>query len=93
MLLAEPDDRTVEIAQLLVVLGNALGDHEAVVAEGLNLQKVVERGNAQQLIVAFLLQNCLKQLARLAGRADNQTLAIALQLEARDAGRFAVEIF
>ena len=73
-LLAQPDDGAVELAQLLVALRDALGQHEAVVAQGLDLKEIVERSDAFELRVALVGHNGLEQLACLAGRADNETL-------------------
>ena len=66
-LLAELDDGAVEAAQFFLVLGKALVEHEAVVADGLDLQKVIEASDTLQLRPAFVVQDCLKQFARLAG--------------------------
>ena len=66
-LLAELDDGAVEAAQLLLVLGKPLVEHEAVVADGLNLQKVIEACDTLQLRPALVVQNRLEQFARLAG--------------------------
>ena len=90
-LLAELDDGAVEAAQLLLVLGKPLVEHEAVVADGLNLQKVIEAGDTLQLRPAFVVQNRLEQLARLAGRADDKSLAPLQQLGLRHDGH-ALEI-
>ena len=73
-LLAQPDNGAVELAQLLVALRDTLGQHEAVVAQGLDLKEIVERRNAFELRVALVGHNGLEQLACLAGRADNETL-------------------
>ena len=73
-LLAQPDNGAVELAQLLVALRDTLGQHEAVVAQGLDLKEIVERRNALELRVALVGHNGLEQLACLAGRADNETL-------------------
>ena len=69
-LFAELDDRAVEAAQLLLALGHAFFQHEAVVADGLDLEEIVERGDALQLRPAFVRDDGLKQLARLAGGAE-----------------------
>ena len=74
-LLAEPDDGAVEAAQLLLILGKTLVEHEAVVADGLDLEEVIERRDALELRPALVVQDGLEQLARLAGRADDEPLA------------------
>ena len=66
-LFAELDDRAVEAAQLLLAFGHAFFQHEAVVADGLDLEEIVERGDALQLRPAFVRDDGLEQLARLAG--------------------------
>ena len=44
---AQPHHRAVKLPELLLALGKPLGEHKGVVAQGLDLQKVVERGDAQ----------------------------------------------
>ena len=73
-ILCQTQHRAVELPQLLFVSRLALSDEEAVVADGLNLQIVVPACNPLQLLVAFVVYNGTKQLSRLAGRADNQSL-------------------
>ena len=72
--LAQPDDGSVVFFELLHVLGHALGQHEHIVRQGLDLQIVVEGGDALQLILALSVQHGLEQLACLTGRADDQAL-------------------
>ena len=43
-LLSQPDDGAVKLPQLLLRLDVAVSQHEGVVAQGLDLQIVVERG-------------------------------------------------
>ena len=45
-LLAQADDGAVELTQLFLRLHLAVAEHEGVVAQGLDLQIVVERGDA-----------------------------------------------
>ena len=90
--LAEPDNRPVEAAQFFLVLGKPLVEHEAVVADGLNLQKVIEACDTLEFCPAFVVQDCLKQFARLAGRADNQALTPLQQFGLRHNGH-ALEVF
>ena len=48
--------------------------NEAIVADGLDFQKVVPGGNALELFPVLVRCHRLEQLACLAGRADNETL-------------------
>ena len=91
-LLAEPDDGAVEAAQLLLILGKTLVEHEAVVADGLDLEEVIERRDALELRPALVVQDGLEQLARLAGRADDEPLAPLQDLRLRH-NRHAAEVF
>ena len=51
----QADYGPVKAAQLFIVLGHALCQHKAVVGQGLDLQKVVEGGDALQLVLALAL--------------------------------------
>ena len=75
-LLAQADDDAVELPQFLLRLYLAVTEHKGVVAQGLDLQIVVERGNALQLCPILMISDGAEQLARFAGRADNETLAM-----------------
>ena len=86
------DDGAVERAELLFVLGLSFFQHEGVVAQRLNLEKIIERRDALELGKALVRHDGLKQLARLAGRADDQPLAPSEQLGLRDDG-IALEVF
>ena len=44
-LLAQANDGTVVLPQLLDIPGQALGQHEHIVGQGLNLQEIVEGSN------------------------------------------------
>ena len=90
--LAQANHGTVVFPQLLHILGDSLGEHKHIVCQGLNFQIVIERGNAQELVLALAVQNGLEQLARLTGRADDQALPQLQQLGFRDAGH-PLEIF
>ena len=89
-LFAQRDDPAVEIAQPLVVRDLALGDQEAVVADRLDLEVIVERGDALDLVLRLPVQHGAEQLARLARRADDEAVAVLLQHGLRDAGIAAV---
>ena len=91
-LLAQADNGTVEVPQLFLILGQTLVQHKPVIAQGLNLQKVIERRQTQQFLPAFALQNGLEQFARLTGRTDNQALPPPQQLRLGHSGA-AFEVF
>ena len=92
-LLPQPDDGAVEIPQLLLRLDIPLAKHEHVVADGLDLQIVVERRDALQLRpVLAAVSHGAEQLARLAGRADDEPLPMGRQLRLGNDGH-ALEIF
>ena len=74
--LAQPDDLPVVLPEVFIGFGFVffVCQHEAVVRQRLDFQKVVKGRNAFQLVVAFPVENGLKQLARFAGRTDDQPL-------------------
>ena len=74
-LVAQLYNRAVEAPELFFVLCYALLQHEAVVADGLNLEIVIKFRDALELGPALVIDNGLKELARLAGRADDESLA------------------
>ena len=86
--LTQPDNGAVELAQLLVALRDALGQHKAVVAQGLDLKEIVERSDAFELRVALVGHNGLEQLACLAGRGQNHTVTVLVQQAAGHTGLF-----
>ena len=90
--LSQPDDGAVELPQILLAPGVAVAEHESVVAQGLNFQIVVKRGDALQLVPILVVHHCLEQLTRLAGRADDQALPMDHQLAFGDGGH-PLEIF
>ena len=90
-LFAQGDDFAVEFPQVLLVAGSAGAEHEAVVADGLDLQIVVPAGDALDLLLRPVVDDGLKQLARLACAAQNQALAVLVDEVAGHAG-MAVEI-
>ena len=89
-LFAQRDNLAIEVTQPFIVRNLALGNQEAVVADRLNLQVVVKRGDALDFVLRQPVQHRTEQLARLAGRADNQAVAVLLQHGLRDAGIAAV---
>ena len=90
--LSQPDDGAVELPQILLAPGVAVAEHESVVAQGLNFQIVVKRGDALQLVPILVVHHCLEQLTRLAGGADDQALPMGHQLAFGDGGH-PLEIF
>ena len=74
----------VEVAQALVVAHRAVFHEEAVVRDGHDLYVVVERGYLLELRVRRAAQHGVEHLARLAGGAYEQPLAVPLQQAARD---------
>ena len=90
-LLAKPDDGAIEVAQLLLAPGRTLAQHEAIVADGLDLEIIVEGRDALELLPVLVVRDRTEQLARLAGRADDKSLAVRDQLALRDDGH-ALEI-
>ena len=79
-LLPQPDDGAIEAPQLLLRPGVAVAEHEGVVAQGLNLQEVVEGGNTLELRPVLVLRRRLEQLPRLTGGAYDQSLPMLHQL-------------
>ena len=67
-LLAQPDDFSVKVAKLFLVLRHALAQHKRIVADRLNFEVVVEPRNPLELRVVFAVRNGAEQLARLADR-------------------------
>ena len=60
--------------------------NEAIVADGLDLQIVVERRNAPQLRPVLVIRHRPEQLARFARGADDEALAVLVQNAFRRAG-------
>ena len=85
-LLTEGDDAAVEIPQRLVVGHGAVFDEEAVVRQRHDLEVVIERGDALKFGLAAAAQHGVEQLARLAGRADDEPLAELREHALRDGG-------
>ena len=80
----------VPVAQLLLVLREPLRNHEVVVADGLDFEVVVELREAFYLVPLRALGERAEHLARLARRAEDQSLAVAYQLAARHDGALVV---
>lgn len=72
--LAQLDNGSVIIPEILIILRNAFCNHKAVVADGLDFQKIIETGDTQELVPTAVCHHCLKQFARLTGRADDNSL-------------------
>ena len=72
--LSQTDDGAVKLPQFLFLFHNALFQHKGIVADGLDLQKIIERGDSFQFVLALAIHHRLEQLTRFTGRTNNQTL-------------------
>ena len=90
-LLAELHDAAVEVAQGFLAAHGAVVEQEVVIRQRHNLEIVVKRRDAPQLRVALAAQHRLEHLARLAGRADDEALAV-FHKQALGDGGVALEI-
>ena len=84
--LAQLHHLPVEVLDLLQRVHGAVAQHEFVVAQRLNLQKVVVGGNALQLVHVPPGHNGPVQLAGLAGGPQQQALPILVQQAAGHTG-------
>ncbi len=91
-LFAQADDGAVEVPQLLLGADIALAEHEHIVADGLYLQIIIEGRDALELRPVLMVGHGAEQLPCLAGRADDQPLAVGYQLRFGDGGH-AAEVF
>ena len=78
-LVAQRHNAPVIIPKCLHIGSGAIADHEGVVANGLDFQIVVKLRQLHQFLVGLLLHHRPKQLARLAGAAENQALPMLHQ--------------
>ena len=85
-LVRKAHDAPVERAQPLLVAHRPVFHQETVVGEGHYLKVVVEGGDAPQLLRLRAAQHGVEHLARLAGGADEQPLAVLFQQAAGDDG-------
>ena len=76
---AQAHDAAVVFPQGLLVGHLAFPDQEGVVAQGLDLQVVVEPGDFGQLFIAGAVHHGAVQFARFAGGAHDDALAVFLQ--------------
>ena len=90
-LLAELHDAAVEVAQGFLAAHGAVVEQEVVIRQRHDLEIVVKRRDALELRVALAAQHRLEYLARLAGRADDEALAI-FHKQALGDGGVALEI-
>ena len=90
-LLAELHDAAVEVAQGFLAAHGAVVEQEVVIRQRHDLEIVVKRRDAPQLRVALAAQHRLEHLARLAGRANDETLAV-FHKQALGDGGVALEI-
>ena len=86
--LPQLNDLSVVVPQILVGFCRVLlvFQHEAVVGQGLDFQKVVEGGDSLQFVMALAVQQRLEQFARFTGRADDQALPHLKQFRLRNSG-------
>ena len=91
-LFTQADDGAVKLPQLFHIPGNSLFQHEHIVADGLDLKKIVEGRNVFQLFLALVIDDSLKQLARFTGRADDQTLPVLHNLRLGHPGETLEEL-
>ena len=83
---AEREDTAVKFAQILLVARLAVVDEEVVVAQRLDFQIIVERCEPVEFGVAPAAHDGVEDLARLARRADEDTLAVPHQQALRNDG-------
>ena len=86
--IAQPNDRPVIVSKLLLIPGSTIMNHEHIVLNGLNFQKIIEFGNRAKFAPALSIHHCPEQLARLTGASQNEPLPVTDQLAFRDAGLF-----
>ena len=86
--LAQLDDRAVEVLDLLLAVHLALAHHVGVVAQGLDLQNVVVGGNFLQFLVGGAVHDGTIQLTGLAGTGEQQAVPVLVQQAAGHAGLF-----
>ena len=93
-LLAEGDDLAVQISEVFVRLNVIIAVFPlevGIVADGLDLQVIIEGDDAGKLLVRYAPEDCVEQLAFGARRADDEVLPVFLQKGLRDA-RISAEI-
>ena len=93
-LVADAQDRAVDVPQAFVVRHVALADEEAVVRQRLDFQIVVIIGNFLQFFIGqLLLHHRTNQFARFAGRAEDKPFAVLVQDSPGNTGTAAVDVF
>ena len=85
--LAQCQNGAVELPQFLLTLYNPLAEHVHIVADRLDLQIIVPRGDTHQLIPALAVHDGPEQLARLTGGADNKPLPVFVDEALRHDGK------
>lgn len=92
--IAELEDRPVDVAQAFFIGDEAFADEEAVVGERLDFQIVVERCDFLQFFIRqLLLDHRADQLAGFTSRAQDEAFAVFRQDRPGDARPAAVDIF
>ena len=74
--LAQLDDGAVQIPQTLIILDLSFTHQESVIADGLNLQIIIEAGDLLQLFPAFSGKHGTEEFAGFAGAAENQPFPV-----------------
>ena len=85
--LAQCQNSAVELPQLLLTLYDPLAEHVHIIADRLDLQIIVPRGDTHQLIPALAVHDGPEQLARLTGGADNKPLPVFVDEALRHDGK------
>ena len=78
-LLAQLDDGAVEVPQFLFGSHIPIAQHEHIIADGLDLQIIVKRGDPPQFRPVLVIRHRPEELAGFAGRADEQPLPVRHQ--------------
>ena len=92
VLFTKLDDLTVKLAQTFVVLDASLCYKKTVIAYRLNFKIVIKVNDFLDLVIGGVFKYGVEQLTRLAGGADNKSLAMLFKL-ALGNSRITSEIF
>ncbi len=93
-LVADAQDRAVDVPQAFIVGDVALADEKAVVRQRLDFQIVVVIGNLLQFFIGQLfLHHRADQFAGFAGRAEDEPFAVLVQDGPGNAGTASVDVF
>ena len=89
---AKLHNTAVEIAKSLVIGNGTLGNEETIVANGLDFEVIVEVDDLLDLALGSVLKDRTEKLACLAGRTDDESLAVLLQHRLGNTRKAAVVI-